>query len=45
MIYFPVWVDNFGGESKTIWITILQGVIPLGIFVGYSLSSVISSIW
>ncbi|CAK84475.1 unnamed protein product (macronuclear) [Paramecium tetraurelia] len=45
MIYFPVWVDNFGGESKTIWITILQGVIPLGIFVGYSLSSVISSLW
>ncbi|CAD8184840.1 unnamed protein product [Paramecium octaurelia] len=45
MIYFPVWVDNFGGDSKTIWITILQGVIPLGIFVGYSLSSVISSIW
>ncbi|CAD8102901.1 unnamed protein product [Paramecium primaurelia] len=45
MIYFPVWVDNFGGESKTIWLTILQGVIPLGIFVGYVLSSVISSIW
>ncbi|CAD8101773.1 unnamed protein product [Paramecium sonneborni] len=45
MIYFPVWVDNFGGEQKTIWITILQGVIPLGIFVGYSVSSVISSLW
>ncbi|CAD8120620.1 unnamed protein product [Paramecium sonneborni] len=45
MIYFPVWVDNFGEESKTIWLTILQGVIPLGIFVGYVLSSVISSIW
>ncbi|CAD8099980.1 unnamed protein product [Paramecium primaurelia] len=45
MIYFPVWVDNFGDEQKTIWITILQGVIPLGIFVGYSLSSVISSVW
>ena len=23
LIYFPVWVDNFGLGSKTIWLTIL----------------------
>lgn len=45
LIYFPVWIDNFGLCYKTVWMTALQGVIPLGIFVGYGLSSIISNKW
>lgn len=23
IVYFPVWVDTFGGERKTVWLTYL----------------------
>lgn len=42
LIYFPVWIDHFGADKKTMWLTILTGVTPLGIFLGYVLSSIIS---
>jgi MFS family permease len=41
LVFFPVWIDMYGGESKTIWLTCLQVGIPLGIFVGYGMTSFI----
>lgn len=40
LVYFPVWIDKFGGDKATTWITLLQIGVPLGIFVGYGLTSV-----
>lgn len=39
LVYFPVWIDKFGGESATIWITFLQVGVPLGIFAGYAVTA------
>jgi len=39
-IFTPVWADAFGSEKlKNIWITILLLSSPLGIFVGFMLTS------
>ena len=38
VIFFPVWVDIFGGKSKTLWLTILQIGVPMGTFFGYVLT-------
>lgn len=38
VIFFPVWVDFFGGKNKTLWLTILQLGVPLGTFFGYILT-------
>ena len=38
VIFFPVWVDIFGGENKTLWLTILQIGVPSGTFLGYILT-------
>jgi len=44
IIYFPVWVDQNGPEkSKTMWLTLLQVSVPLGIVLGYALTGVIVS--
>ena len=41
-IYFPVWVDVFAGEKrKTIWLTILQSSVPLGIVLGYIMTAIL----
>lgn len=42
VIYFPVWIDLHGMRLKSIWLTFLQIGVPLGIFVGYALSSVLN---
>lgn len=41
LVYFPVWIDKFGGDRATTWITLLQVGVPLGIFAGYGMTSVI----
>lgn len=41
LVYFPVWIDKFGGDSATMWITFLQVGVPLGIFAGYAMTSLI----
>lgn len=41
LVYFPVWIDKFGGESATMWITFLQVGVPLGIFAGYAMTALI----
>jgi predicted MFS family arabinose efflux permease len=41
-IYMPVWVDMFAHESqKSAWLTFLILASPLGIVIGYSMTSVI----
>jgi predicted MFS family arabinose efflux permease len=41
LVYFPVWIDKFGGKKATTWITLLQVGVPFGIFAGYGMTSVI----
>jgi len=35
VIYFPVWVDAFGDNRKTIWLTYMQLAVVLGLVIGY----------
>lgn len=35
VIFFPVWVDLFVKENKTLWLSILQIGVPMGTFFGY----------
>lgn len=42
LVYFPVWVDLYGCENKTIWISLLQAGVPMGVFVGYALTAAVS---
>lgn len=35
VIYFPVWVDAFGDDKKTIWLTYMQLAVVLGLVIGY----------
>ena len=39
VIYFPVWVDLYGKEKKTLWLTYLQLMVPLGVFLGYGMTA------
>lgn len=40
LIYFPVWVDQFGiHDSRTIWLSFLQLGVPLGTMLGYCLEA------
>jgi MFS family permease len=44
VIYFPVWIDQFGPtKSKTILMTFLQVGVPLGIVIGYGIVSFIKN--
>jgi len=40
VIYFPVWVDSYGKDKKTLWITYLQLGVALGVFFGYGLTAI-----
>ncbi|EAR86984.1 MFS transporter (macronuclear) [Tetrahymena thermophila SB210] len=39
LVYFPVWVDLYGRDKKTIWLTLLQVGVPLGVFAGYAITA------
>lgn len=42
VIYFPVWVDLFSPEKyQTLWMTLLQVAVPMGVTVGYVMTAVI----
>ena len=44
-IFTPVWADAMGSEKlKSLWITILLISSPLGVFIGFTLTSVLNSI-
>jgi len=38
-VYYPIWIDKFGFKKKTLWLTLLQICVPLGIFAGYGMTS------
>ncbi|EGR27624.1 major facilitator superfamily protein, putative [Ichthyophthirius multifiliis] len=42
LVFFPVWIDLKGSQKKTLWLTCLHLGVPLGIFTGYTLTSLIS---
>jgi len=46
-VYFPVWVDSYGQNMKTIWLSLLQLGVPCGVFLGYSVTYLLKSykIW
>ena len=43
-IYIPVWIDMFAPiQKKTIWLTLTQLAVPLGIVIGYCSTAVLVS--
>ena len=43
LIYYPIWIDKHGQDKKTMWLTLLQICVPLGIFMGYGMTAIIIS--
>jgi MFS family permease len=43
LVYYPIWIDKFGKDKKTLWLTLLQICVPLGIFMGYGMTAIILS--
>ena len=43
LVYYPIWIDKHGGNKKTLWLTLLQICVPLGIFMGYGMTAIIIS--
>ena len=41
LVYYPVWIDKFGMHLKTTWLALLLICVPLGIFAGYGITSLI----
>ena len=44
LVYYPIWIDKFGYGKKTLWLTLLQICVPVGIFAGYGMTSVVITI-
>ena len=43
-IFTPVWADAFGSEKlKSLWITVLLICSPIGIFIGFTMTSVMNA--
>lgn len=43
LVYYPIWIDKYGSTKKTMWLTLLQICVPLGIFMGYGMTAIIIS--
>lgn len=41
LVYYPIWIDKFGFKNKTLWLTLLQICVPVGIFAGYGMTSLV----
>lgn len=41
LVYYPVWIDKFGQDKKTLWLTLLQICVPVGIFAGYGITAAV----
>lgn len=39
-----MWIDKFGGDKKTLWLTLLQICVPIGIFAGYGITAAILAV-
>lgn len=44
LVYYPVWIDKFGQDKKTLWLTLLQICVPVGIFAGYGMTAAVLSL-
>ena len=44
LVYYPVWIDKFGQDKKTLWLTLLQICVPVGIFAGYGMTAAILAV-
>lgn len=44
LVYYPIWIDKFGFKKKTLWLTLLQICVPVGIFAGYGMTSLVISL-
>jgi predicted MFS family arabinose efflux permease len=44
LVYYPIWIDKFGFKNKTLWLTLLQICVPVGIFAGYGMTSLVISL-
>lgn len=44
LVYYPVWIDKFGGNKKTLWLTLLQICVPVGIFAGYGITAAVLAV-
>ena len=43
-VYAPVWVDEFAADdSATVWMSVLQAGVPLGVMVGYSVAGAMAN--
>jgi Gpi18-like mannosyltransferase len=43
LVYYPIWIDKYGKDQKTKWLTLLQICVPVGIFAGYGMTALILS--
>ena len=44
IIYFPIWIDQFGIQNKkTLMMSLLQMAFPIGMIIGYSINTILGS--
>ena len=44
IIYFPIWIDQFGIQNKkTLMMSLLQMAFPVGMIIGYSINTLLGS--
>ena len=45
LIYFPIWIDQFGIQNKkTLMMSLLQMAFPIGMIIGYTINTILGSI-
>ena len=44
LIYFPIWIDQFGIQNKkTLMMSLLQMAFPIGMIIGYTINTILGS--
>ena len=44
IIYFPIWIDQFGIQNKkTLMMSLLQMAFPIGMIIGYTINTILGS--
>ena len=44
-MFVPVWIDKHGEYKKSFMITIYQLGVPIGVFIGYTLTTIITKFY
>jgi len=44
-VFVPVWIDKHGEDKKSFMITIYQLGVPIGVFIGYTLTTIITKFY